>query len=483
MDEKDQKTLTIDDILNQLTKPSILRGQGQDTSPSSHFPSASFSPSVSQKDKLPPLSRVDESQVPTPGSSPKEAIPQLLRESGGIQLSIRTLSGDLIRLRQGQKPKGIEIRKVLKEEPPVINKETLLGEAAQPASPSVPKATAPGFKLFTLPSLGPVVPEQKAEIKTPEFPILKENLPPLREEAVRILPPDLPPLDKYKVSIQKKPGILTESQGKVEYKIIAKVISSGLTTGIVSTVLIALAVYFLLSFFVFNQEEVAVVTPTPIPSKTIRAPRANELEAIFGGIASFNFIIPARKEDFIPSFYSSINNAVILQKEFKKITFTQGPGQEDPRIAKITELLDRIGVSYPAGLRDVTGENYLVLLYGQHETFNEEGQLVTDSPLVKRLVFITEIKDLSGAAELLRSWEVHLPSDVKDLFDLNLAEEASKTFIDNDHGGISIRYKNFPFPDKSVDYAIVPFLSGQAYLVITNSREAMYSPVDKIRGL
>ena len=42
---------------------------------------------------------------------------------------------------------------------------------------------------------------------------------------------------------------------------------------------------------------------------------------------------------------------------------------------------------------------------------------------------------------------------------------------------VSIRYRNFPFPDITVDYAAVNS-SGQNYLVISGSREAIYSAID-----
>ena len=57
-----------------------------------------------------------------------------------------------------------------------------------------------------------------------------------------------------------------------------------------------------------------------------------------------------------------------------------------------------------------------------------------------------------------------------------------KEFLDTNYNGVSIRYKNFPYADKSVDYAIVTALNGKNYLVITGSREAMYGSIDKLKG-
>ena len=76
-----------------------------------------------------------------------------------------------------------------------------------------------------------------------------------------------------------------------------------------------------------------------------------------------------------------------------------------------------------------------------------------------------------------------MPEDLKYMFNIEPGNSATPTFNSNEYKGVAIRYKNFSLPDRSIDYAIVYSSAGRQYLVITNSRESMYSPIEKITGL
>ena len=125
----------------------------------------------------------------------------------------------------------------------------------------------------------------------------------------------------------------------------------------------------------------------------------------------------------------------------------------------------------------------MALLYGQQEQFNSGGEVETGDSAGKRLIFVAEVDDVAKTLEIMKIWELIMQSNLEEIFELDIAKQASRDFLDNNRGNTKVRYKNFPFPDKSIDYAIVSSLTGKYYLVLTNSRESMFSPIDKIRGL
>ena len=78
-------------------------------------------------------------------------------------------------------------------------------------------------------------------------------------------------------------------------------------------------------------------------------------------------------------------------------------------------------------------------------------------------------------------------SDLKELFNHDPSKATLTQFSDNIYRGSSIRYVNFPYPDKSIDYVILkPFFVGDNdvnYLIFTSSRESMFKIVDTLVGI
>ena len=94
---------------------------------------------------------------------------------------------------------------------------------------------------------------------------------------------------------------------------------------------------------------------------------------------------------------------------------------------------------------------------------------------------IVKLSSDVGLSQAMSRWETNIPSSFAALLGLNTAEAASIEFLDNTYQGLSIRYKNFPDPLKTIDYAIVSGVHGDKYLVIADSREHIYSIIDTIR--
>ncbi|OGN12734.1 MAG: hypothetical protein A3C71_01610 [Candidatus Yanofskybacteria bacterium RIFCSPHIGHO2_02_FULL_43_15c] len=53
---------------------------------------------------------------------------------------------------------------------------------------------------------------------------------------------------------------------------------------------------------------------------------------------------------------------------------------------------------------------------------------------------------------------------------------------DSFYRGVKIRYANFSYANQAIDYAIITAKNGNDYLIIANSREQVYSIIDKLLG-
>ncbi|OGM96821.1 MAG: hypothetical protein A2816_00375 [Candidatus Yanofskybacteria bacterium RIFCSPHIGHO2_01_FULL_39_44] len=476
MDEKDKNPITINELLEQMTKTPATPSQGvhslrpnPPTQPTPPQPTTlpkpaqsatSFQsrptpnqdirplPPVQSKPTTPPP--LQKSQPPSPQTriklpsldkivpKPTPSQSEVATESR-LKLSIRTMASDLDKLRKGQKPLGEE-----------VGKEVV---RPQPHLPPLPTAPAtPIQPVKTQPETRPPLTEEQHHHT--ERIITKEELPAF--------------LGGTRPSKTYKP-----KEEKVEYGLIAKVIGSGLTTGVVITVVLALITYFMISYLFFNEEGVIVTTPTPITTTPPPNTGLNEINSIFSGVTTTSFAISDQIENTIPNLKVFIENQVLETKELKRLNITSQSGET----LLFKEMLSLLTKSLPQELEDFIEENHMTLIYRQEELLSE------DSLSNKRLVFIVNISDPDAVSKILKEWEPTMPNDFKNIFDLDLTQATSPNFLDNDRRGIKIRYKNFPLPDRSIDYSIVSSLTGRYYLIITNSRESMYSPTDKIRGL
>ncbi len=482
MDLKDQSSLTVGDILDQLIKSPVTKSS---TTPALQARPSLPSPSLFTKGpgddiKLPQLGKettqVSQPLVGYPGQESDQG--SLPKRPSEIKLSIRTMATDLARLKGGgDLSGGIEIQKKIILKSPPTPEENLLPKISElqplpqgeplvrptlprglPALPEMPK-----LPKTDLPFLGgkpPIIPDRPAHIHE-EFKIADKDGLPLFPGA---------PIPKKKIP--------RPQDERVEYGAIARVVSGGMTTGIVTTIVVAVAIYFLLSLFVFKDDEVILGTPTPVPTKESPLPEVNELDTIFGGISVTTFTVSANSEGATSALRSFMESQALATKEFKRVNFVLSTPQVKAK-PTLPEVLGGLNIRYSAELKSYMKENNLVLLYGQEELFEENGQ----SPKDKRLVFIVEVSDITKVMEIMKAWEETMAVDLKNLLDLDLSKSATTTFLDNERQGVKIRYRNFSLPDKSIDYSIVSSLAGRHYLIITNSRESMYSPTDRIRGL
>jgi hypothetical protein len=135
----------------------------------------------------------------------------------------------------------------------------------------------------------------------------------------------------------------------------------------------------------------------------------------------------------------------------------------------------------PTTLTSTLGSDFLALAYGQSEQFSDVGvrtDLVTPVP---KVVFIFEITNASSTNQAMRAWEsATLPTASAALFGYDAAKRLVAGFSEGIYRTIPVRYLNFPYADKSVDYAIVTASNNKNYLVISSSRESIFFVIDQL---
>ena len=416
-DDQGTKSTTIDNLIDELTKQKTPQP-------------APFSP----KPVMPPPF------VPRPAPQPAPAIPSTgatpIPPASPVkeyQSSIRTMGEDLSSLKTGQKPSGVSVPRTVEPPKPALPEKPVL-----PKPPVAPSVQFPQVKLGEAQKTGPL-PGQKPQLPKPSIPAPSPEAP--------------------KISIP--------TAG-------AKFIGGNLLyLGIMVVVLLAGAAYW---YFVIRTPSLpeAVVTPTPI----VTAPPEITLNQLMGS-ATPVLIDLSVSIDSLADFNNGFKTQTLLGGELKGIDLQTGP---DLQMAKsITNFLDKFLIAYPAGLKENSGKEFSAFMYGQKENFTAKGELDIAAVNVKKLILVSEIDDLSLAASIAKEWEPSMAEDLKGLFNLDVKKSSGASFTDNMYRGIDIKFMNFPYPDKSIDYTVFTASNGKAYFVITGSREAMYEATDKLK--
>ncbi len=441
-DDQSSKATSIDDLVRELSKSSTSPGTPpapQAPRPPFPTPKPPILPSINPPLSPKPLEVPKPLEMPKPKfnippqpfsqpSQPKPTQPPAPFQPPGVkeyQSSIRTMNEDISKIKQGQKPTGIEIPRKIEQVAPVPQ--------VIPPKPAVPS------QQFKVPSVN-LGEAQKTG--------------PLAQSRDFSKPPTAPKVDS-------KPQIYVPEGGQKSDN------RNLLFIGIGAVAIVAGFSYW---FFVLRSPapEVVIESPTPFPTAT----PIQDLNSIFSGINTENVSVKDPSADL----NTNIKTLAINGGEFKNLNVTsESKGQFT------LGLLDFL--AKPAQpLVDNMGADHKIFLYGQKESFDTKGQLKTNAVVGKRLVFVNEVKDVVAAFQIAKNWETSMNEDLKFVFEFDPKKQQSKDFGDNSYRGVNVRYKNFKYADKSIDYAIVPASNGKSYLVISGSREAMYATINKLKG-
>jgi len=461
-DDQKPKTMDINDLVRELSKSSTTPvAPTPPTAPSSQAPRPAFPTPVSPTPKpfIPPRPPSAPASGPTAPPSAKPISPPSAPATpspagSGVkeyQSSIRTMNEDISNIKQGQKPAGIDVpRKV----------EQVIPAPTTPPPVQSPYGGSPEGRQFKVPSVnlgetqktGPLA--QSKDFSKPSF-------------------PTPPPVSSTKPAIPAKP--LTESKTQIYVPQEGQKMGNRdvLFLGIGAVVLVAGFAYW---FFVIRSPapEVVIKTPTPtaIPTPT------PTLEAMFSGVQKESIIIKANNQ--LLSFVSDVMGVVIDSGAFKILEATDA--QTPPVIYNFSDLVTKLILKIPAELVNNIGNDSAIFVYGQRESFDAKGNLQIGATASNRIVIVAELTNPSGSAEIATNWETSLSSDLKILFTLGTSYKDQTSFTDNSYRNTNIRFWNFPYADRSIDYSMVVASNGKTYFVITNSREAMFGTIDRLKG-
>ncbi|MEK7121347.1 MAG: hypothetical protein AAB857_01415 [Patescibacteria group bacterium] len=379
-----------------------------------------------------PQFNVPSKLVPPSAGGPVPTAPPPTPGVKEYQSSIRTMNEDISRLKQGQKPTGIDVPRKVEQVVPVPQ---------PPPKPAIPdqQFKVPSVNLGETQKTGPLASSRD---------ISKAPLAPKAEP---------------------KPQIYVPQEGKGGGN------RNMLFIGIGAVAIVAGFAYW---FFVLRSPapEIVIESPTPTPTETPAPTPTPILSSIFSGAQKQ--AVSIKPTNSLVAFVSDVAGIVVVPGVFKIIEATDA--QIPPVSYSFADLVTKLALKVPGELASNFGNDSAMFIYGQKESFDSKGNLQVGVTAPNRIVIIAELKSPSGASLAAINWEVSLSSDLKTLFSLGTANKNQPGFLDNSYRGASIRYRNFPYADKTIDYAIVSAFNGKTYFVVADSKEAIFAVIDKL---
>lgn len=218
---------------------------------------------------------------------------------------------------------------------------------------------------------------------------------------------------------------------------------------------------------------------TPTPSVSTSPPalptETPKLNTFFSIRYSLNWVPMAGQE--LPSLLGEVEK--IDLKDTSRIILLN-PLDSESKPYSFSDFLGELSIQFPTNLSsNLDEEDFDLVLFKQKEKFDDKGVLLTETSANPRVALIVRVTDSPEAKTMLSEWEETMAEDFHEFFDLT--EETPK-FLTGIYRDVSIRYDNFPYPDVSLDYAIVTARNNDDFLVIANSREQTYAIIDSLLG-
>ena len=379
-----------------------------------------FTPSVTAKSSYPP--------PVTP--KPETASRAVGSNNINTKSSIRTMEGDIKSVSKGTPAKGVEV--TIPNSPPLPSIERPATQTPQKTlPPSANVSIAGAEKRSVIPSNRPYSPQQ-----------VKDKPAPSTEIAV-------PP---------KKTPVFNR------WTLIAVIVLVALGSGGY--------------WFYFLREGETPPISSSSPSPTFKPDFLKPLKLIFTDNDSV--IIPdlASMADFEP--LNLALSQVVISEGSKNLFLEPKNEAEEPMSFSsfASKFLTNPNQSL---LGNITDKRFGLVISRQQEKFDSLGEPVLEAESETRTALIVEVTDVTIAKTAMSEWEQTLPEALLDFFQIT-DESDQIAFDDNSYRDVSIRFMNFPSPDRSIDYAFVSSATGNTYLVVANSREQIYSIIDTLLG-
>ena len=238
---------------------------------------------------------------------------------------------------------------------------------------------------------------------------------------------------------------------------------------------IILVVAIVVVVSIVNSSPAATPTPTPIPTATPTAtPATKDLHSYFG----------------VPGATATISGAATALTDFKSSAGSTKPPVRQVTVINVTQnstsldaptFMSELVSGTPGGITASLSSDWTVMTYGQAEAFNAQGGRAADASGPAATILVLGTDNASMTNQLMQTWESSgLVTAAKGLLSIYPERRTGSNFASGVYRQVPLRYSNFPYPDQSIDWAIVLASNGKNYLVITNSRESMFYAIDHL---
>jgi hypothetical protein len=234
------------------------------------------------------------------------------------------------------------------------------------------------------------------------------------------------------------------------------------------------ALWWLASVFIGGQSSEPTPTPTPTSSATLM-PTVKSLSSYFQQATTGIELkgADAARTDFLNAF----DTAQPATQQAIRLPVT---GTTATTMADFIQLTTG---QMPDGVRSTLGQDWAALVYGQKEQFDQNGNSITNSP-GNRLILIGVVSDISAASQAMTAWEsatpVSLAQQLAQLFEVDATKSIVTGFSTGTYRNIPVHYWNFPYADRSIEWAVMTASNNKNYLLLAGSREAMFFAIDQL---
>lgn len=410
------------------------------------------------------------SAIPPVSSVPPAAIPNL-------KFKVRTMGTDLQSLKEGKLPAGQEVE-----------------IAPSPSSAELKKTLSPLLPASSSKEADFVLEKGKLGGRITLFSRFKKILgldTKKKEKEVKITPPPIVVSPPLPVSVSppvpppplKQAPVLPLPSKNQDIKVPPvkrfDIFSSKITWAIITIVVLAVGGFWLFSGSTKPTIEKtpesspsAAFSPTPTPVST-----AAERTSL---IKIFNNYEPLVLSSAISSPGDLRKEAIAILLRYSQKNILLDPKDEQGEDFSFTAFLDRFLISFPANLASyVDNQNFFLILTKQNETFADGNFSTSPDPTNWRLGLIVRVVDNQKVRSLLFDWETSLVEDFSNFYGLPIT---AMTAQDNIYRDTPLRFWNFSYPDRSLDYAVLTAINNDDYLVLANSREQIFSIIDILLG-
>lgn len=340
------------------------------------------------------------------------------------------MQDDLAAIQKGQSPTGVSLEKKSEPSIPIV-------------PPVVPKPPTPPVQPKIEVDLGKTHTSRPLNQTAPTVPT-----PPAPPSKPSVVMPKTTPSTPSGIAVPQSSSI---SRRNIRLLILGAIIVLG-TAGAL--------------FYLRNTEE--EITPTPTPVVITPTPTPLGLESIFGNnIGYIHFLSGSNGYDAVNSTKQNVRPGEL---SFYRVNYDHGNG-EPPINLSFADFLSRLLIAHPTEIDSINNNQSLLLgISGALPGVNNKSAVA----------IITTIPNNEVVKAGMTKWEASIPEDLKALFGINPTQKSSPTFSDNVYKGVAIRYMNFPNADSTIDYAIVSPSAGLNVLIITSSKNLIYSIIDLV---